>query len=510
MAGSSFLFMKHFSSLLRGWLVALLMLLWLAGPRAWAQAPAWTQLAATSRVGSLGNYSTTAAAATDASGNVYLVGSFAGTVSFGSTTLTSAGLNDIFVAKWSPASNAFLWAQRGGGTDDDVATGVAVSGGNAYIIGNFRSSIVVFGGVALVNTVSGSLDVFVTKLTDAGTSSSFVWAQQAGGASSDDVSGLAVNGSDIYISGRYQGGSASFGSIVLPNAGPSYTTDIFVAKLTDAGPTASFIWAQRAGGTTVEYATGLAVNGTSIYLVGSFASPTATFGTLALTNTSTGTNNYTDAFVAKLTDAGSSGSFIWVQQSTGANSEYANAVTVTGNNVYVTGGMISATTGFGSTMLQNANISNTVDDTFLTKLVDSGPTGSFAWAQRSGGPAGDVGLAIAVRGTSIYLTGYFQGTSTLWGTSFPNIEPSGNTVDGYIARIIDSGLTTTTAWVKTAGGINNDFFYALLLSGTTIYVAGGVDSGAMSFGSLTVNSPGTGPSWPPSPTPPSWPPPARP
>ena len=39
------------------------------------------------------------ATAIDASGNVYVAGYFTGTISFGATTLTSAGDRDVFVAK---------------------------------------------------------------------------------------------------------------------------------------------------------------------------------------------------------------------------------------------------------------------------------------------------------------------------------------------------------------------------------------------------------------------------
>ncbi|MGY3088172.1 hypothetical protein ACVWYF_001205 [Hymenobacter sp. UYAg731] len=106
--------MKHFSSLLRGSLsAALLVLLWLAGPAARAQAPAWQMAVAVNQTFNTG--SRTQAIATDASGNVFVTGSFSGTTSFGSIDLMSNGGTDVFIAKWSPITSDFVWAQRAGG-----------------------------------------------------------------------------------------------------------------------------------------------------------------------------------------------------------------------------------------------------------------------------------------------------------------------------------------------------------------------------------------------------------
>ena len=88
---------------MRGWPVAaLLILLVLMGPVARAQAPAWQTAVAAS-----GNYSVANATAADANGNVYIVGFFFSTATFGSITLTSAGQQDVFIAKWSSISSTF-------------------------------------------------------------------------------------------------------------------------------------------------------------------------------------------------------------------------------------------------------------------------------------------------------------------------------------------------------------------------------------------------------------------
>jgi hypothetical protein len=253
------------------YLAMLLLPLLLSGLAARAQAPAWQ----TAVVGN-GNLSTITATAADASGNVYVAGFFQGTLALGDlAALTSAGSLDAFVAKWSPATSRFVWAQRAGGTGgNDAAYGVAVSGANVYVAGSFTGTAG-FGATSLVS--AGSDDVFVAKLTDAGPGASFAWAQRAGGTSHDAAYGVAVGGANVYVAG-YFAGTAGFGATSLVSAG---SNDAFVAKLTDAGPGASFVWAQRAGGTNDDRARGVAVGGANVYVVGYFAE-TADFGATSL------------------------------------------------------------------------------------------------------------------------------------------------------------------------------------------------------------------------------------
>src|SRR5438093_2091384 len=85
------------------------------------------------------------AVAVDGNGNVLVTGKFSGTIDFGTGALTSAGPSSIFVAKYS-AAGAPVWSKAFGGGLNDVGNGVAVdSGGNVVIIGT-ASGTVSFGG----------------------------------------------------------------------------------------------------------------------------------------------------------------------------------------------------------------------------------------------------------------------------------------------------------------------------------------------------------------------------
>lgn len=333
-----------------------------------AQAPAWqsAQAVATAMAAAATNDSRVTATAVDAAGNVYLAGYFTNSVELGGTTITSLGGGDVFVAKFNPASNQFVWVQRAGGTQSDGAVALAVSGASVYVAGIFAGTAS-FGSTTL--TSAGSDDVFVAKITDAGSTSSFTWAQRAGGTSYEYGVSLAVSGTSVYIGGALDSPTADFGTIALTNR---VGANAFVAKLSDVGSTGSFVWAQLTGGTDVS---ALAVSGASVYLTGYFSGSRADFGTITLTNNNTGQN---EVFVAKLSDAGNTSSFVWAQRAGGTGSDKAQALALRGTSIYVAGSFGNPTASFGAITLSNPNQTSNTGMGFLASLTDATLTAATA------------------------------------------------------------------------------------------------------------------------------------
>jgi hypothetical protein len=100
-------------------------------------------------------------------GSSIVTGYFQGTATFGSTTLTSGApppTTDVFVVKVDP-SGAYVWATQAGGTSGDVGYGVsALPDGSSIVTGDFRGTAT-FGSTTL--TSGGAADVFVAKFLDA-------------------------------------------------------------------------------------------------------------------------------------------------------------------------------------------------------------------------------------------------------------------------------------------------------------------------------------------------------
>ena len=446
-----------------------------------AQAPAW-QLALVAGQPGTGT-AQVFESATDASGNVYLVGFFNNSVSFGSTTLTAVGGDDVFIARWNKATGTFTWAQRAGGTGSEYGYGIAVSGTNVYVSGIFASPTATFGSTTLLNAAATGVatsDVFVAKLTDAGV---FVWAKRAGGAGTEANNTVAVSGTSVYLNGTFLGASTSFDGITLLNAGPAYTVDCYVAKLTDAGTTASFGWAQRFGSISSDDCSGLAASGSNVYVGGSFGQ-TADFGSLTLTSSAN-----SDVFVAKLTDAGPTGSFTWAQRAGGPGLERVDFLTASGPNVYVGGSFgvqlaLGASATFGSTTLSTTG----VGDAFVAKLTDAGPSASWAWAKQAGNQSlngnGEI-WGLKANGSNVFVVGTFLNSSQGFGsTAFA----SAGAQDIFVAKLLDAGSSATTTWTQHAGGPDTEQGFALCLAPGTVYVAG-YTKGNPSFGTIALASP---------------------
>lgn len=439
-----------------------------------------------------GGRSIARATATDAAGNVFVTGSFTGSAKFGSTVLVAPGSSayDAFVAKWSPSTNSWVWAVRGGGFGLDVATGIAVRGNSVYVTGSFEgtaASPATIAGTTLIS--AGGTDAFVAKWTDNGSSATANWAISGGGTGADAGTGIAASGSTVYVSGTFASGTgASMAGTPLAGAGG---TDAFVAKYTDNGGSASGGWAVAGGGTGADAGAGVAVSGTNVYLTGSFTSGTSA----AFAGTPLAGAGNLDLFVAKYTDNGSSASGGWAVAGGGSNPDAATSIAASGSSVYVAGQVwASSNTSIAGITMPNAN----GQQMFVAKYIDNGSTSSGTWLKTGGGTDDDGALAVAVSGTSVYVTGRFSSNTgatfagtALAGSSSPyNFENFSD--DVFLARYVDAGNSATDGGAVSGGGPGMDAGRGVAVGGNYVYVAGEVmpsSTAAATFGSSSLTNP---------------------
>jgi hypothetical protein len=142
--------------------------------------------------------------AVDGAGDVLLTGQFLGSINFGGSSLTSAGNEDIFLAKLSGASGGHVWSKRLGSTAPDAGYGVAVDGSGNVAITGFFAGGVDFGGGAILAQV---YDIFVAKYSSAGAYlSARRYGDPAGLFESQYGDAIAMNGSgNVYITGHFVG-----------------------------------------------------------------------------------------------------------------------------------------------------------------------------------------------------------------------------------------------------------------------------------------------------------------
>jgi hypothetical protein len=176
---------------------------------------------------------------TDSAGNTVVTGTYQGTINFGGATLTNAGLNDGFLARFNTAGT-HLWSKRFGDAGDQVGYAVALdSSGNTYSSGHFGGSMNLGSTPATLLTSQGGYDAYLAKLDSLG---NLVWSKAFGAAGNQTSFSVAVDWSGSVAFSCSLTGTVDFGGgpITALNA----ASDIVLARYTSSG---GFVWAQRFG-----------------------------------------------------------------------------------------------------------------------------------------------------------------------------------------------------------------------------------------------------------------------
>jgi hypothetical protein len=378
----------------------------------------------------------------DDSGNMYICGNHAGTMSFYNSngTLFPSSLGpisgmDSYVVKYN-SSGAVQWITRAGSLGTIWAYAIAVdTSGNIYVTGRWIRTTTFYnssaaGSAAFSPTLTQSpnnYDVFIVKYNSSG---AVQWVAKAGTITPDIGAAITVDTSgNVYLSGFYSGlmtiynssaaGSTAFATTLAQIGG----NDVFIIKYNTSG---AVQWVARAGSAGADNSTGIAVDtGGNVYMTGYYAGTMTFYNSSAAGSTAFATTlaqiGSNDVFVAKYN---TSGAVQWVARAgTSTGSDIGYAITVdTGGNVYITGyylGVMTFYNATGTAFGTTLNTFGTVNGVFIAKYNTSG---AVQWVSRAGctqsaGTETAIALAIRVGGGYVYVTGYYTGTMIFYDAS---------------------------------------------------------------------------------------------
>jgi len=362
------------------------------------------------------------------------------------------------------------WIKSIGAEKNDYGTSITTDMyGNIYTVGYFSNTVDFgFNSFSYSLTSKYKYDLYILKISKDG---DLIWVKSIGG---DDSGWFTTKNmitvdsfGNCYIIGRFIGQRDFDTGLNMYNIKSKGESDIFILKLNKNG---NFLWVKSFG--SFKEDSGYAINidnSGDIYATGIFNGKVdfnPDNGVFDLI--SKGKN---DIFILKLD---SLGNFIWAK-SFGGNGE-DNAISISNDNnndVYLTGNFQNTVdVDFGTNIFSIK--SEGKSDVFILKL-DS--LGNFIWVKSFGGLDFDSGVDIKID-ESVYVSGEYRANINVsLGMNQFNINSKGET-DIFITKLNKNG---DQLWVKSFGGIKNDYSSNLQIDENGFLYAAGSFTDTMEF-----------------------------
>ena len=386
----------------------------------------------------------------------------------------------LFFVSFSVNAQNWLWARATTGTAGGIGLGLEEpysvcvdAAGNMLVTGWFANDTITFGSIKLGHTVGGA-NVFIAKYNPNG---NVLWAKcsksrqiyNEGHSVCTDLNG------NVILAGIFED-TITFGSTTLTNTG---CQSIFLIKYDASG---NILWTQKTNSPSTSYGVSTDSNG-NIFLTGSFAGTSITFGSTTLTNTGNAS-----VFLVKYDP---NGNVLWAKGSSCGGTAEALSVSVDpSGNGFITGYFSDITISFNTATITNAG-GYYGSDMFIAKYDANG---NVLWAKDAGGTDNEEGYSISadVNGNS-FVTGFFKSTACSFG-SFTLSNPN-NYSDVFIAKYDANG---NVLWVKQGDGAGtNEGFSVSADPNGNVFLAGGFSNAVappgpqypITFGSTTINPP---------------------
>ena len=366
-------------------------------------------------------------------GEVFLLGTYAGTISANGVPLVSSGSDDIFVQRLDPADGSVIWTAAAHHTDDLIIHSAAMrSSGELVVSGTIThdGQPAQFGPFQVAGQEFG-LQAFVAGISPTGE-----WSWVSGVADPVSTEGwlVRVDANDNILLGCKWG------------------AELGVYRFTGTGVQAWSATATSSGSSVDAYAMDVLPGG-DLVLTGRFFA-TTTFGDHSLTVG----NQYYDAFVARLS---STGDWQWAIQGGGGHWDKGFGVCARTNGDVLVAGTFRATATFGPHQVTAGG----PNDVFVARVSSDG---QWSWVEPFGTAAvmEVYGMAMSPAGDAFALTGtYASAPAVLGGIGLPS--PAGNDMyvavldtTGQVIRAIGFGSSSADQALSVGYGMNGALFVA--------------------------------------------------
>jgi hypothetical protein len=342
----------------------------------------------------------------DTSGNVFVTGTFIGTVDFdpgaGNASVTAvSAFSEAFVLKLDSDGN-FGWVKVITGPRSEIGISIALdSGDNIYSFGQFSDTpdFDPNGGTFPLTAVSVS-DLYVQKLDAAG---NLLWAVAVEGRIRDFGRFIALDaGDNLYATASFTGTTDFDPGPGVLNMASAGANDAFLWKLDQAG---ALVWAHAFGDVGEDDGLSVALDASgNVFAAGSYQ------GTVDFDPSGSTVN--LDSFSARsiyVTKFSPAGSLSWAGGFTGMNDGFAYGMTVDSSGGPIVVGSFEGTGDFDPASATAANATSIGDEDFYMTKLDA--AGNWKWTEQRGTVGRELGGTIITDGAgTLFTTGLFANT----------------------------------------------------------------------------------------------------
>jgi hypothetical protein len=379
------------------------------------------------------------------SGDLLITGGFQGTnVDFdpgaGVANMSSSGGYDVFYAKYSN-SGSYIFANKLGGTYDDMGKSIKEYGGNIYIGGEFKGSADFDpgSGTTWLNAYGSENELFVASFTQ---TANLINVFPVQGYYIKYLNKLALDAfGNIFITGSFEGdadfdpgwqtgeGTGNPSDYYLYSNG---SLDIFLAKYTSTG---SMIWAKNMGNEDNDEANDLVIDAEGNPIITGYFGLSVNFGYMGgESSLYLNSNGSSDIFIAKY--FGTSGYVYGGFNIGGADIDIGTCVDLDEAGNIVFGGTFAGDVAFNPATYSDtiSSLSGNTDIFFAKFSYDLNYINAFRLGDSTDN---DLLADIAPNNSNVFFTGFFEGSNVDFNPDTTYAYLNSSNIDIFNAKYLN-------------------------------------------------------------------------